>query len=479
MFTPGLEKVPYNHHLEWSETKMSPGMTRPRSIPTPHGVVLALLLTSMIIAQWGCGDQNAAGVSSRYSIIKGTVTDDSGGYSFDRVAGFRTVSMAGSAVQGAKVVAMWAPSGGTLGPISDTAITDAAGGFSLTCGTTGINNVKVVATKDGRTWEAIVGSRLSLGGIAHCQPLTDQSTVEARVYSMLAGGSGSGSVALADIVEVVSSPVAAAAKNTDAGIEQLAASIKAGEETWILALQNSSIGNASLPTVNVVQLIRSTAEQALELGLNKAGENRALSENAFTVFLQEDQEAYLTEGVGTQAVAQIAAICSRAETNALTGADSTLKLEVTRQTNLITAFMVKDAIDSSMRALLASQLKLDSANAAGEALMEEIQGSYTSAEIGSALSTYHDTILRLTANAVGGEQASQVTAADSLINAVIGLKPNFLRVISLQLSAGDLVQIYASFFQGVESETKKVVSPLPAYEVNAIASILMLTNMTN
>lgn len=441
-------------------------------------ILLPLLLISSLPFMSGCGNQNPAATSSQYSVIQGTVTDDSGSYSFDGMTGIGKSAAPGSAVQGAAVIAMWAPPGGTLGPVSDTSITDAAGEFSLTCGTTGISNVIVVATKDGRTWEAVVGSRLSLGGIEHCQPLTDQSTVQALVYSMLEGGAGSGDAALADIFEVVSTPVSVAALNSDAGVQQIAASIRAGEEVWPIALQNSSIGNASLPTVYVVQLIRSTAEQALELSLNKAGENRALSESAFTEFLQADQDAYLTEGVSRQGVAQIAAICARAETSALAGGDSKLRFEVTRQTGLVTAFMISDAIDSSMRALLASQTQLDSANAAGNALMNDIRGSSTASEIGSAMRAYHDTIVRLTADAVGGEQASQVATTDNLINTAVGLRPNFLQVISLNLSAGDLVQTYASFFQGVESKTKMTVGSLPAYELNAIASILMLTNMT-
>lgn len=440
-------------------------------------ISLALLLISITVAVLGCGDENATGISSQYSIVRGIVTDDSGSYSSHRNPGPGSMANVASVVQGATVVAMSASLGPSLEAISDTTHTDAAGNFSLTCEATNIRNVIVVATKGTKVWEAVVGSNLNSGGTEYCQPLTEQSTVEAQVYVMLSRSAGSGAVTYADVVEIVSSPVASAAENSATGIEKLAASIAAGEQAWTAALWNSSVGNVPLGSTNVVEIARTTAEESLELSLNTAGENQVLADHAFVNYLQADQNAYVIEGVSRQAVAQIAAICARAETDAMMGADSGLVFAVTRQTDLVTAVMVKGAVDSSMQVLLASQSRLDSADAAGEALIEQIQSGSTLAGLDSSLKTYHNTIVQLTAEEVGEPAASGVILADSKINGVGGLRSTLLSTAALQLSSTDLVQVYAGFFQGVESLVHSDIGSLPGLQINSIAGILMLTNM--
>ncbi len=448
-----------------------------RILPKLPEILVSLLIISGTLALYGCSDENGAGISSQYSIVKGIVTDDSGSYSSSRYPGSGRMAKVGSAVQGATVVAMSASIGTTLETISDTTETDVEGNFSLTCETTGMRNVIIVATKGTTTWEAVVGSTLKLGETEYCQPLTGQSTAEAEVYTMIAGNTGSSPVTFADVVEVVSSRVASAADNSGNGIEQLAASVRAGEDAWTPAFLSSSVGNAQLAWVNAVQLARTTAEESLELSLNTAGENKALADNAFIDYLQAAQDAYVIEGVSRRAVAQIEAICSRAEANALLGADSSLIFAVTRQTDLVTAFMIKDAVDSSMQVLLASPVQLDSANEAGETLMQEIRNSSSPDEIDSSLKVYHDIIIQLAAEEAGRLGASGVVSADSKVNSAGGLRSMLLTTAVLQLSPGELVQVYAAFFQGVETDVQNDVSALPGVQMNSVAGILMLTNM--
>ncbi len=428
---------------------------------------------------WGCGNDNVAGVSSQYSIIKGVVTDDSGSYSLASAAALGRVAAARSLLPGATVVAKWAPGGGTLQAISDTTETDAAGRFSLTCQSTNINNVTIVATKGSTVREAIVGSNLSLGGTEYSQPLTGESTVQAQVYSAMAGGAGPGAATLADIVEVVSAPVAAAAGNSLADIDELATSIEAGDAARLLSLQNFSVGSASMQAASAIELLRTSAEQDLESSLFTAGENAAMSAHAYMDFLHADENAYLLQGVGRLAVAEIYAICARGEMNHLVGPDSTFDFALVRQTSLVTAYMVIDAIDSSLEGLLATQVQLDSANAAGETLTNAIQNSPGLAAVDASLRSYHDTIIRLTDEVIGGSMASHVSSIDSTINNIVGLRPNLLKVASLPLSANDLVQAYSSFFQAVESECTLYITSLPGVEKASVAAILILTNMTD
>ncbi len=431
----------------------------------------------MLVFASGCGDEKAAGVSSQYSVITGLVTDNPGTYISKRdYHGARPKEVA-SPIQGATVVAMWVQPGGTPEAISDTTETNANGKFSLTCDVTDINNAIVVATKGSTVTEAIVGATLTLGGTEYCQPIDEQTTIQAELYTGLVGSSNLESGTYPDIVFLVSEPVAAAAESDTADIEQLASAITAGENAWINAMENSSVGNVAAGTTDQINLSRIKAEQSFESSLYSDGENTALAKTAFINYLRADQNSYLISGVSPEAVAEIATVQARAELNALSNSNSILRFAVKRQTSLVSAIMMTSAIDTSLELLFPPQTTLDSATIAGHNLAANLENSTTTAEIDSAFESYHGTILRLTAKALGGLVGLQVAAIDADISAANGPRAALLSVSTLQLPPGDLVRTYAAFFQEVNSEVKSELTGLPTFEVSSIASILTLTNM--
>ncbi len=437
--------------------------------------VIFLITTTVVFA--GCADENGTGVPSQYSIITGMVTDDSGSYFSGGNATLSKVNGSGSVVQGASVSALWVQPGMPTESISNTIVTDSTGEFSLTCDVTDIKNAIVSATKGGKTWEAVVGATLNLGGTEYCQPLNDQSTVQAEVYKLLAGNSLTSDVTYADIVMSVSKRVAGAVESNSADVYDLAEAITAGEDAWVAAMLNSSVGNASLSTLGVVKLTRGSAQQEFDAALNKAGENQSLASAAFENYIQDNENAYIIEGVNVESVAEITAICSRAEINSLSQADLQLTTSLLDQMSIVTAFSMKSAVHKALKSFFPNQALLDSADTAAASLIDNIAARQTLTGPGAAFNVYHDVIVRLTEEVVGHPLASEIAAIDSTVNSPGGIRATLFNVVSLHLSSVDLVQAYAAFFDSIKEQVSSKLTSVPGPEGNAIAAVLIMTNM--
>ncbi len=438
----------------------------------------AILLAAFLLSLFGgCSKGNSTDSTAQYSTIRGTVTDDPGGYVAGRSGGPFYLAKTSSTVQGATIVAMRVMTGGSLTEISDTVQTDANGNFSLLCDATGINNVVVVATRGSSKWKAVVGSTLNQSATEYCQPVSNQTTAQADVYTKMVADVGADAVTLADVVSCVNSSVAAAVQGDATAEAQIAASIEAGENVWEEAMLNSSVGNASQYQVNTLLVARTTAEEALESSLNASGGNQAAAQTDFQNFEEADLNAYVTQGISAETVAKVEEIFARTITNASASTDASVKFALYRQAAQLRAFAIKSGIHAKMQIIGATQTEIDSADTAGATLQSWIRGSTSSGQIDAAFKAYHDAVLNLAAEAIG-VNSSAMTNVDAQINAGGGAKGILFGAISIQPSTQLLVQAYASFFNAVSSAANSSLTTMSKSQVDAVAQILILANMT-
>lgn len=438
---------------------------------------IALVIALSLSLFEGCSRSISTDSSFQYSTIQGTVTNDPGAYSAGESTGAFSLAKSSSAVQGATVVAMRVMTGGSLTEISDTVQTDANGNFSLLCDATSINNVIVVATKASSKWKAVVGSTLNQGATEYCQPLNDQTTVQADVYIRMVADVGADAVTYADVVDYVSSSVAAAVQQDTTAEAQTAMALEAGESAWAEAMSSTSVGNASQYQTNTLLLVRTTAEESLESSLNASGENQAAAETDFQNYQQADFNAYVIEGISAETVAKVEEIFARAITNTSVSGSAGVKFAIYQQAAQWRAFVIKSGIHAMMQIIGATHTEIDSADIAGATLQSWIKSSTTNGQIDTAFKGYHDAVLRLTAEGVGAN-ASIMANVDAQINAGGGAKAILFGAISNQVSAQALVQAYATFFSAVSAAANSSMMSMSKTQVDAVAQILMLANMT-
>ncbi len=430
-------------------------------------VAVAISILSLV----GCSKSSSTGPTAQSSTIRGTVTDDQGTLSAGKLG------KTDAAVQGAVVLAARVLADGTLSPMSDSAQTDANGHFMVTCDATNITNAVVIATKAGVKWEGVVSSNLAQGATETCAPLNTQTTAQAEVYIKMVTDVGADGVVFDDVGLYVSSEVAAAVQYNLAAHSQVAGAIEAGESAWQSAMVNSSIGNSSQQGIQAIIYARMSAQGDYQSALYAAGENQTSVQTAFRSYEADELGLYTTGDLSTDGAAKVHEVVARAMMNATVNASTDVRLALCRQAADIRAYMISTAVRAQLQLLGATHEELNNADTAYSTLVTSISASSTIDLIAASFLSYHSSIVTLTGG-ISGVNASTMADLDGQINAGGAAKTILLSAVSTQLTPQSLAQAYASFFATVNSSVTAGMTGMTGAKVQAVAEILMLTNMT-
>lgn len=428
-----------------------------------------LLMTSFISFLFivGCGDDNpsASGSTAR---IEGRVTDD---------AGFSKLAKTNGPVAGATVTVAQIQADGSLQTVStDSAQTDANGEFLVETDLDGVSGLVVVAEKGSVTWKAIVTSEVNVGSTTKCQPHNDESTSEADVREENIARGNNDRVTYADISAYVDADVATSVKGDASAITSLTVAIEEKAEAEVSALTHASIG-ASQPEIQAAKNAKVQAQATLEAALNDAAGNQSQIDVAFEIFYNALVNAYVDAGIAAESYAKSEEASSRVLIKNSASLSSNTQLALKRSAARIRAWAITRACEAQFTAVGAAEAQINAVTSAGTALRASVDGATSEAQIVAAFQSYHDVVIAELQSAANA-QASAIVAMDTAINAATGAKLTLETTVSAASTTQAVIDTYIAFYNAVGTLVETTLSGAGQTEVDVIAEVLILTNMS-
>ncbi len=425
--------------------------------------MLALIIAAALS---GCSKSNSGNPISpqQVSTVSGQVFGQQG------LAKRSAVSSSNSGVQGATVTLAQVQADGSLKTVSvSSARTDASGSFSVVTDLTGVSDLVVVATNGAVSWEALVSAQVEHGTTVHCQPLTDQTTVQAEVFAKVLADGKSGEVTTADIELYVSQSVAAAVLSDANAITKLAAALEAEATAQVSAFSQFGASQAQLQTAAAS---RTQVQIALESSLYSAAGDSLGDYLALQTYYTGSVAAFVATGIPLDACAKAEQISCAALVNAASGISASAQFALEQSASLIRAVLIGQTISTEFSVGGATQGQIALVTAANNTLLAEMEVSTAPDEMAAAFAAYHDAILTQLKAMVGNSGAS-VGSVDSAINGTGGAKTVLQAAVTTASSTSAIVQAYVTFFNSVGTALNGV-NGLNAAQLNAATQIVAL-----
>lgn len=414
----------------------------------------------------GCSKSNSGNPVSpqQVSTVVGQVFGQQG------LAKLSEASSTNAGVQGATVSLAQVQSDGSLKTVSVSSVkTDASGNFSVSTDLTGVSDLVVVATNGAVSWEAVVSAQVEHGTTVHCQPLTDQTTVQAEVFAKVYADGKSGDVTTADIELYVSPSVAATVLSDANAISKLASALEA--ETAAQASAFSQFG-ASQAQLQTAAASRTQVQIALESSLYSAAGDSLGDYLALQTYYTGSVAAFVATGIPLAACAKAEQISCTALVNAASGISSNAEFALEESASLIRAVLIGQTISTEFSVGGATQGEIALVTAANNTLLAEMEISTTPDEMAAAFAAYHDAILAQLEAMVGNSGAS-IGSVDSAINAAGGARTALQASVTTASSTSAIVQAYVTFFNSVGTALNGV-NGLSAAQLSAATQIVAL-----
>jgi hypothetical protein len=429
---------------------------------------VAIACAFAVVAAAGCGDDDDDPITpGEPARIVGRVAG----------AGVFQKSGAATAVEGAIVSAARIESNGTLSSASpESTVSDAGGEFSVDVNLHGARNLVVIATKDSLAWRSVVTAESRSGSAVTAQPLNDESTVEADVLARVVAHGVANAVYYADVAADVDGAVTAAVKGNATAIDRLASAIEAESEGHVLFLGHPSVG-VSQARIAAIARGRAAAQERLETDLHAAGDSPAAIDAAYDAFHQAYVEAYVDTGVSAGIAAQARESGARVLLRSSSLLDAPARFALARAAARVRLAPLRESVRARLAGLGAAPGELAAATEAAATLSAALEDAGSGDELDAAFAAYHDAVLGTLA-AVAETHAAAIVSMDTAIRAAGGAKQALQSAIGLAASTLDVADAYADFGDAVAALVESTLATASAAEVDAIAEVLAVINMS-
>jgi hypothetical protein len=410
---------------------------------------------------FACSD-DAPTIPGATSKVEGRVTDD---------IGFDALAKSMGNVEGAAVTIARVQSDGSLLTVSnDTVFTDANGQFLVETDADGERGLIVVATKGTDVWRALISAELKQGTTIRCQPLNDETTLEADIYLSVVENGLTDLVYYTDIAPNIDTDVANMLSGNAGAVDELTAAFeaKAGAHSGIL--NDTTIGGTE-SQLEALVIARMQAQASLEAALLQA-ENQAAIDAAFDQFNEAAVNAYAESGLSLAACATAREVSAKALLKNTASLSSELQFGLNQMAARLRAFAVDRAVQASFADLGATE----GVSVAGAVLRTSVSGASNIAQIETAFADYHDTIIDGMQN-VSGDNAAAILTIDTAINASAGAKLILDATVSAAITTDALVDAYAAYISATRTLVEGTLSGANSTEVEAISNIIVLVNL--
>jgi aryl carrier-like protein len=422
----------------------------------------------LIMLLSACGGQNATAPNGgKPSQITGIVIG----------AGGVPKTAASNGIQGASVVVTQLQTDGSLQVVStDTVQTDVNGNFTVATNLDNQSNLIVVANTDSIAWLALVSAPVRRGTTVSCQPLTDESTLEAIVYTQIVTAGNGNLVTSADIHSAINSQLVANVKDNVTAATTIAAAITAGVDARNSLLLDASVG-ATQAQITAANSARQQAQIVLEASLLAAAVNQAALFAAQQAFYQAEINAFFAAGISAGSCAKAYEANSRALARQSTTLGGKARFALGQQTTSVEARAVARAVVTQFTGFGASSDRLLAVTNAGVALQAAIDSAATDQDIASAWQGFHDAVLSELRTAVNSQSAA-ILALDSSLNGGGGAKLVLKTSLTAASSTQLIVNAFSSFYTAVRTLAQTTLVGAGPSQIQFVSEILILINMT-
>jgi len=435
--------------------------------------IVTQMVLLIVVGQTGCGkDSNNPASQNDFATIEGRVTNETGLT--------KSLSKTAADVEGATVTVVQVQTDGTTSIVSTSeANTNASGKFEIEVDVESSKGLIVIAKKDGVEWKAVVNNEVRRGSKTKCQPHNEESTSEAEVDDDIRQRNNTNNnprkSSHPDVAIHINAKLAAEINGDSQAIAEVATAIEAESEAHVQALSHASISATANQMQDVVNA-KAEAQANFEIGLHTAIGNESSVQTEIEAFQSAIVAAYLDAGISASAYAKAKQTSSTAMmSNISLSAEAELALK--QAVVDIQSWASEAACRSQFNALGAANTEITALANAATALRLSVKNASSKAEIQTALASYHDTIIsQLQISAAA--HASAVLAIDATINAVAGAKLSLAAAISAAVTTEAVVAAYFDFFAAVETLVSTTLSTATQTEIEAIAEILILANMS-
>ncbi|HEX7877827.1 MAG TPA: hypothetical protein VF720_00355 [Candidatus Eisenbacteria bacterium] len=425
-----------------------------------RGIALALLVTGSFLVT-GCGDDDDD-VDDDVSAVSGRVDGGVGG-------------TAPAQIEGATVSLARINSSGNLETVSSEAATsDAEGRFRVETDLDNVRYLVVVADKGSTHLEAVVADAVQNGSEIKSQPLTQETTVEARVWRAIVADNKTSSVSLADVATYITPSVASGIAGNAAAIEAIATALEAEGDVRNAALADAEFG-VTTTELNVINQARANALANLDEAL-LAADTQAEIDAAWQAWYTADAAAYATGSVDLDAILRAREIASRALLNSTGSLSPSVELSVVRGAALARAAVLTMATQDAFLDANATAGERTTVANAGTTLINAIKAATTEQAILNAFDTYHDTLLaRL--QVVYPLRSTALTTVNDALYASSGPRATLLTTVGTSTNPTVLVPAYVDYFNSATTAVSTSLVGAPQAEIDIATRVLLDTSL--
>ena len=403
-------------------------------------VAMALFLSAAFI---GCSKSNSGNPvsSQQMSTVTGEVYGQQG---LAKRAAVSSINATG--IQGATVTLAQVQADGSLKTVSvASSKTDATGHFSVSTDLTGVSDLVVVANQGTSQWEAVVSAPVAQGSTVECQPLTDQTTVQAQIFARVFQDGKSGEVSTSDIQLYVSPTVAASVMGNASAVAQLATALEAEGDARSSAFLQLGVSQAQLQTAAAS---RTQVQIALESSLYTAAGDSLGDYLALQSYYTGSVAAYVATGIALDVCAKAEQASSATLVNFSSSISTNTQFAVEQSSSLIRAVLMGQAISTEFSAAGGTQSEIALVTAADNTLVAMLEAAVTPNDMAAAFASYHNTVLAQL-EAMAGTNSTAIGSMDGTINATGGLRTALQSSVSSATSASAIVSAYVTFYNSV------------------------------
>jgi hypothetical protein len=412
-----------------------------------------------------CDDDDPASPGGE-ARIEGRVTDNTG---------FNVLAKVAAPVDSATVNVLQLQSDGSVDTVSMAEVqTDANGEFTLLTDVDGERHLVVVATKGSAEWRAVVSSEVSDGATVSCQPLNEETTLEADVFEAVVINGQEVLVAYTDISSYLDVEVTENLQG-DAAATDLYTALAAESNAQDQTLTDSTVG-ASQDQLDAVRVARTQAQATLEASLLAAAGDQTQIDAAFAEFRQADVDAFVTAGIAVESYARAKEVSTKALAKNSTGLAADAQFALNKSTALRKSFVIDQAVQQTFIALGANTAQMTPVITAGTTLRSSLQAATSAGDIDAAFQAYHDAIVA-ELQVVASVYAASISTMDTSINSAAGLRFVLGAAVNLVGTEELLVNAYTTFFTSVGALVDTTLGSATDAEVTAISNALILINM--
>ncbi len=374
-------------------------------------------------------------------------------------------------IQGATVTLAQIQVDGSLKTVSKAAVkTDATGHFAVGTDLNDVSNLVAVAVDGASEWQAIVSGQVSTGNTTDCQPLTNQSTVQAEAYSRVVADGKSNVLTIPDLQLFVSSSVAAGVAGNSGAIAQLAEAMEEESTAQTTAFAQLGVTQSQLSTAAIA---RQQAQIELESALYSATGDSSQDAAALETYTAATIGAYVaTAGIPIENVAKAEEISCSALTSFSASMSAGAQFSVAQSAALVRAGLMSEVVLSELQAGGASQSEVSAANSANTDLLGSISLAVSPGTIIDAFASYHTAIMAQL-EAMAGTAGSALGQVDNDINTAGGAHATLETTLNSAGTPGAVVQAYMTYYGSIGTMMQGMGGMNNA-QLTAATQILML-----